>query len=132
MAKRNVDFRRFGAKPDSVRMRRAEDRQRKHAGQSYIIDIARSPREEFAILSSAQRATDIGGRLLGHLGRPSEGLDPGPQLDFQRPGAARLPKYLDISLGDRVGIERAVGTVRGIRCASCRKVADGSSPNRAR
>src|SRR5205814_651968 len=91
--------------------------QRKHAGQGYVVDIAPSPREKFAVLSLAQRATDIRGILLGHLGRPSEALDPGPQLDLQRPGAARLPQYLDISLRDRVGIERTVGTVRRIRPA---------------
>src|SRR3954452_3202272 len=47
----------------------------------------------------------------------SEGLDPGPHLDFERPGAARLAQYFDISLGNRVGIERAVGPVGRVRAA---------------
>src|SRR5215469_2979412 len=99
----------------SMRMRRAQDRQIKRARQFDVVDITSSSREKFAILSSAQRVSDIEGRLVGHLGQPSEGLDPGPQLDLQRPGAARLPQHLDISLRDRVGIERAVRTVRRIR-----------------
>src|SRR5690242_3434761 len=53
----------------------------------------------------------------GRLLEPLKGLDPGPKLDFQRPGAAWLPQYLDVSLRDRVGIKRAVGTVRRIRPA---------------
>ena len=65
-----------------VRMRRAEDRQIKHAGQGYVVDIAPSPREEFAILSSPQRATDIGGRLFGHSW---------PAVRRSRPRAAARP-----------------------------------------
>src|SRR5712692_6997839 len=45
----------------------------------------------------------------------SEGLDPRPKLDLQRPGAARLAQHLEIGLGDPVGIERAVRAVRRIR-----------------
>ena len=41
-------------------MRRPEDRQIKHAGQGYVVDIAPPPGEEFEILSSPQRASDIG------------------------------------------------------------------------
>src|SRR5215831_14260322 len=50
--------------------------------------------------------------ILGR--RPSEGLDPGPQFDFERPGAAWLAQDLDIGLGDRGGVERRVGPVRRV------------------
>ena len=48
------------------------------------------------------------------MGNALEGLDPWPQLDLQGPGAARLAQDLDIGLGDRVGIERAVRAVQRI------------------
>src|SRR5712692_5475012 len=47
----------------------------------------------------------------------SEILDPGPQLDLKRPGAARLAQGFEIGLGDPVGIERAVRPLVRVRPA---------------
>src|SRR6266852_3657490 len=50
----------------------------------------------------------------------SEILDPGPQLDLKRPGAARLAQGFEIGLGDPVGVERAVRPLVRVRapCAA--------------
>src|SRR5215472_6611313 len=55
-----------------------------------------------------QYAVAGSGAQLRSLDPGSEGFDPGPQLDLQGPGAARLTQDLDIGLRDRVGIEGAV------------------------
>ena len=47
------------ASDQSVRMRRTEDRQIKHAGQFYVIDIMPVASDEFKVLSSAERLADI-------------------------------------------------------------------------
>src|SRR5947208_9655850 len=49
--------------------------------------------------------------------RRSEFLHPWPQLDLPRPGAARLMDEVDVRVGDRIGIERAVRTLGRIRPA---------------
>src|SRR5438067_2437426 len=48
-------------------------------------------------------------QLIGFYGDSMQFLDPGAQLDFPRPGAARLAVELEIALRDRIGIEQAVG-----------------------
>src|SRR5215210_5560150 len=63
-----------------------------------------------AIRRDRHRAVIARRKLCGR----SEGLDPGPQLDLPGPGAARLAQDLDVALGDRVGVERAVRPVRRI------------------
>ena len=50
-----------------MRMRRAQDRQIKCAGQSDVVDIAPVAGEEFVILAPAERAADIS-RLLHCFG----------------------------------------------------------------
>ena len=49
-------------------MRRAQDRQIKRAAQFDVVDIAALAREEFVILTPAERPADIGRRLhcFGH------------------------------------------------------------------
>jgi hypothetical protein len=55
-----------------MRMRRPKDRQVKHAGQLYVIDIATVASDEFDILAPAERLADIGRWLLciSHCGLP--------------------------------------------------------------
>jgi hypothetical protein len=98
-----------------MRMRRAQDRQMKRAGQFDVVNVAPFPGQEFVILTPPERPADnrASAALLRPLGHPSEGFDPGPQFDLQGSGAARLAQDLDIGLGDRVGIERAVRAVPG-------------------
>src|SRR5262249_49353539 len=47
----------------------------------------------------------------------SEFLHPRPQLDLPRPGAAGLMDEVHVALGDGVGVEQAVGIVRGLGAA---------------
>src|SRR4029077_14160260 len=58
------------ASDESVRVRRTVDRQIKHAGQLYVIDVMPVASDKFNVLSSAKRLADIGRRLriIGHHG----------------------------------------------------------------
>src|SRR4029077_20653339 len=56
---------------DRMRVQRAQDRQMKRAGQSYVVDIASLAGEEFVIFAPAERPANIGRGLhcFGHRRR---------------------------------------------------------------
>src|SRR4029077_1628944 len=103
-------------------------RQARRASAPRRPPTPRTPRGSAAARSrtprpSAPRRRSTPARWSGDPTRASESLDPGAKLDLPGPGAARLLHDMAVAGRDRVGIEHAVGLVRGLGAA---RIADAA------
>src|SRR4051794_37439338 len=78
------------------------------------LKLSRRPESSNTAKRIARKATTASTRTASRRGTRSEALDPGTQLDFPSPRAARLAQNVDVGLRNGIRIEHGV-RLRGVR-----------------